>query len=135
MLVTGYRLYDYFTGDGPILGVMSASVISISSFYWSRKYSKNASDIYPLTTHISRNEDTFTFIGIHDKSYSKTEGVKVAADRLSILSIRDDYLSVIIDGNGNGWDFFVLGSASEIEAHLRSLLSIDEQALITFKQV
>lgn len=60
---------------------------------------------------------------------SKVEVIEIG--RISVITIGKDWLSVIIDGNGNGYDFQLLGSESEIRNQINLLLT--EQELSTIK--
>ncbi|WP_435274171.1 hypothetical protein ACMAZF_12625 [Psychrobium sp. nBUS_13] len=130
-----YRMYDYMMADGQLLGVFSMSVLSISSFYWVNRYQKMGKGDYTVDKLITRDQDKMTFKGIPAGGYVTEKGIELDVNRLSILGIREDYLSVIIDGNGNGYDFILAGDGQAIESHIRSLLSEKEQENITFKRI
>ena len=130
-----YRMYDYMMADGQLLGVLSMSVLSISSFYWVDRYQKMGKGDYSVDKLITREQDNMTFRGVPASGYVLEKGIELDVNRLSILSIREDYLSVIIDGNGNGYDFILAGDGQAIESHIRSLLSEKEQENIAFKKV
>lgn len=49
--------------------------------------------------------------------------------------IADNYLSCILDGNGQGFDFQILGSVSEINTHLVSILTTNERQAIVISIV
>ena len=59
------------------------------------------------------------------KFISDQESIEVK--RISIVNISDNWLSIIIDGNGNGYDFQLLGSKDEIYQQFNSLLNSDEK--------
>lgn len=127
------RAYQYMANDGALLGIASMSLISLLSFYWAWHYIRlNAGD-YSLEKLIHRDQDRFIFKGKPQSGYVIEQGIELDVSRLSVLTIRDDYLSVIVDGNGNGYDFFIQGTVQEIEQHIRSLLSLKEQRSIIFK--
>lgn len=130
-----YRMYDYMMADGQLLGVLSMSVLSISSFYWVDRYQKMGKGDYSVDKLITREQDNMTFRGVPASGYVLEKGIELDVNRLSLISIREDYLSVIIDGNGNGYDFILAGDAQAIESHIRSLLSEKEQENIAFKRV
>ena len=130
-----YRIYDYVMADGQLLGVISALILSCSSFYWVSRYQKMGKGDYSVDKLITREQDNMTFRGVPASGYVLEKGIELDVNRLSILSIREDYLSVIIDGNGNGYDFILAGDGQAIESHIRSLLSEKEQENIAFKKV
>lgn len=130
-----YRMYDYMMADGKLLAVFSMSVLSISSFYWVSRYQKMGKGDYSVDKLITREQGNMTFRGVPASGYVLEKGIELDVNRLSILGIREDYLSVIIDGNGNGYDFILAGDGQDIESHIRSLLSEEEQENITFNRV
>lgn len=130
-----YRTFEYVTADGQILGILVPAFLSFIAFSWARDFSKRGKDIHSLDKLITRAEDKMTFKGTIDSGYVIEKGIELEVNRLSILSIRDDYVSVIIDGNGNGYDIMLDDSAQAIESHIRSLLSEKEQENIAFKRV
>ena len=135
LLAAIYLCYRYYMGQEEHLPILLVSMLGFSCFSCAKRYTPGYQEQVSLKQLIYRTQNMITFKGKPESGCVLEKGIELAAERLSILTIRDDYLSAIIDGNGNGWDFFVFGSAGEIEAHLRSLLSVDEQALITFKPV
>lgn len=134
-IVAVVRTYNFFVDDGQLLGIASMLVLSLSSFYWARHYAKLSAGDFALPVLISREGDKIVFKSKPQGGYKLEQGVELEVARLSVFSIREDYLSVIVDGNGNGYDFFVDGSGNEIEQYLRSILSSDEFENITFKHV
>ncbi len=134
-LTAVYRAFEYVTVDGQILGIVVPASLSCIAFFWARDFSKRGKDIYSLDKLITRAEDKMTFRGTIESGYVIEKGIELEVSRLSILSIRDDYASVIIDGNGNGYDIMLDDSAQAIESHIRSLLSEVEQENITFNRV
>lgn len=126
--------YRYYMGHEELMPVLLLFILGNSCISYARKYSRSHQQQSSLDTLITRNQQSLTFKCKPEGGYQETS-IDLDATRLSILTIKDDYLSVIIDGNGNGWDFVVVGSAKEIEQHIRSLLSNSEQENIQFKQV
>jgi len=121
-------------GHEELMPVLMLFMLGSSCISYARKYSQNYQRQSALDSLITRHEQSLTFKGKPESGY-EDKGIDLDVARLSILTIRDDYLSVIIDGNGNGWDFFVVGTAQDIEQHIRSLLSKIEQNNIQFKHV
>jgi len=134
-LAAAFRIYDYVTADGQIMGIISMSLLSLTSFYWVRSYAKLGDGDYSVDKLITRDQDKITFRGNPASGHVIEKGIELDVNRLSILSIRDDYASVIIDGNGNGYDIMLNDSAQTIESYIRSLLSEKEQENITFNRV
>jgi len=121
-------------GHEELMPVLVLFMLGSSCISYARKYSQNYQQQSTLDTLITRNAQSLTFKGKPENGY-EDKGIDLDVARLSVLTIRDDYLSVIIDGNGNGWDFFVVGTSQGIEQHIRSLLSKIEQNNIQFKHV
>ena len=69
----------------------------------------------------------------HFKFLSGQESIEVK--RISIVNLSDNWLSIIIDGNGKGYDFQLLGSKEEIDQQFNSLLNSDEKENIDFNYV
>ena len=67
------------------------------------------------------------------KFISDQESIEVK--RISIVNISDNWLSIIIDGNGNGYDFQLLGSKDDIYQQFNSLLNSDEKENIDINYV
>jgi len=129
-----FLCYRYYMGQREYTPVLLLFVLGFSCISLARKYSQSYVQQCKLDNLITRNQQLLTFKN-KPESGCEEKGVDLDASRLSVLTIKDDYLSVIIDGNGNGWDFFVVGTAQEIELHIRSLLSKEEQDQIQFKHV
>jgi hypothetical protein len=69
----------------------------------------------------------------HFKFLSGQESIEVK--RISIVNISDNWLSIIIDGNGKGYDFQLLGSKEEIDQQFNSLLNSNEKENIDINYV
>ena len=69
----------------------------------------------------------------HFKFLSGQESIEVK--RISIINISDNWLSIIIDGNGKGYDFQLLGSKEEIDQQFNSLLNSNEKENIDINYV
>jgi hypothetical protein len=55
--------------------------------------------------------------------------------RISKVTIGKNWLSIIIDGNGNGYDFQLLASESKIDEHIKALLALQETSNIDFQYI
>ena len=75
-----------------------------------------------------KNKSLHTVIGT-DKSQS------IEINRISKVTIINEGLSIIIDGNGTGFDFFLSDDAQDIAEHFKSLLSHQEQVQIEFEVI
>ncbi|QOL25438.1 hypothetical protein LP316_14235 [Thalassotalea sp. LPB0316] len=54
---------------------------------------------------------------------SATSAKNIDINQISTITIGDNYLSVIIGNNGNGYDFYFSASKSEIAEHIKGLMS------------
>ena len=50
----------------------------------------------------------------------------IAVAKISLITVGDEYLSVIIDGNGKGYDFYLTGKRDEISRYICTLFSEKE---------
>jgi len=55
--------------------------------------------------------------------------------RISRIAVGDDLLSIILDKNGQGFDFQMIGSAQLIKDHIKSLLENSELSTIEIELV
>lgn len=84
---------------------------------------------------IERREGNLAISRLKISPFSKKSSlVMIEIQRISEMTIGDNCLSIIIDGNGNGYDFQLVGTNEEINSRLNSLL-IDEIAGISVKQL
>lgn len=63
----------------------------------------------------------------------KSVQVSLEVNRISKLIIGNNWLSIIIDGNGNGYDFQLVGSKEVITEYLNTLFSENELSNIDLK--
>jgi len=87
-----------------------------------------------LATLISRHEDEIRICEYRAGIYVGRPKVLPALS-ISELNIGDQYLSVILDNNGLGYDFSISGSQQQILQHLQQVFSPDEQHSIRFNLV
>ncbi len=101
------------------------------SYRTSRQYKiKNS----PMSL-IERREGHLAISRLKISPFSKKSSlVMIEIQRISEMTIGDNCLSIIIDGNGNGYDFQLVGTNEEINSRLNSLL-IDEIAGVSVKQL
>ena len=84
---------------------------------------------------IERREGNLAISRLKISPFSKKSSlVMIEIQRISEMTIGDNCLAIIIDGNGNGYDFQLVGTNEEINSRLNSLL-IDEIAGISVKQL
>lgn len=64
---------------------------------------------------------------------NKSVQVSLEVSRISKLRIGNDWLSIIVDGNGNGYDFQLVGTKEVIVGYLTTLFSENELSNIDLK--
>ena len=79
------------------------------------------------------------FLRITNKSlhpmFVSGKSERIEVKRISKVTVVDEGLAIILDGNGTGFDFFLNDNAQDIAEHLKSLLSQQEQAQIEFEVI
>ncbi len=124
----GYFLYSYYNdhkGSINILAITAALLLVPYRFSLGYKI-KNS-----LRNLIERREDELVIARLRTAPFSKKSAlVAIKVSRISVITINDNYLSVIIDGNGKGYDFQLLATTDEISERLHALLTHDERAAI-----
>lgn len=120
------------TGDANNYQLIFAMFGALFSYKFSDKYkSKNS-----LDKLIERKEEKLEISFLRTIPFSNISRTKlIEINRISIASIGKNWLSIIIDGNGNGYDFQLIGSQKDIEAHLKSLLAEEEISNIDFRHI
>lgn len=85
---------------------------------------------------IKRNGNMIEFSRLKTVPFvKKSAQVDVSVSRMSTVNIGRNCLSVIIDGNGNGYDFQLVGSDIEIKQHVESLFTEQERLNIDIKSI
>lgn len=65
----------------------------------------------------------------------KGQQVGIKCARISIVTIKDNYLSIIVDGNGNGYDFYPIADKDQIKHRIITLLDKEQVNTICFNIV
>ncbi|ALO44292.1 hypothetical protein [Pseudoalteromonas phenolica] len=134
--LTGLLLIGHFSIEEPVLPdylvICMAILLAGQCYRFHPKYKQDNA----LTNQIRRDDDV---LKIKNKSLhtvistQKSQSIKIA--RISKVTVIDEGLSIIIDGNGAGFDFFLNDNAKDIAEHLKALLSPQEQAKIEFEVI
>ncbi len=83
---------------------------------------------------IKRKADRLEISRLKTSPFSNTSArVSLEVNRISRVTIGNNWLSVIIDGNGNGYDFQLVGSKDAIVDYLTTLLNENELSNIDLK--
>ncbi|MFD2167609.1 hypothetical protein ACFSJY_15265 [Thalassotalea euphylliae] len=69
------------------------------------------------------------------KSHLLSNESEIDIIRISQISIQDNYLGIILDGNGQGFDFHPEGTKEDIKKHLYELLTEHEAKHIKLNAV
>ena len=118
------------TKDTQIHFLSNGFIIAIAFWAFSRRYSDKFIQQHSLVNAITRVNNELV---IKQAPIKKLSDVDIA--RISQITIADNYLSCILDGNGLGFDFQIVGSASEINTRLLAILTIEERQAITMTLV
>ena len=63
----------------------------------------------------------------------KSAKITLDVNRISIIRISKNWLSIIIDGNGNGYDFQLVGNQRTIEEYIVTMFSEKERSHMDIK--
>lgn len=118
------------TNDDPIPVFSNGFIIAIAFWAFSRRYSDKFIKQHALVNAITRADNQLI---VNQAPIKKVSQVDVK--RISQITIADNYLSCILDGNGQGLDFQIIGKASDIETRVTSILTASEQHSITLTVV
>ncbi|MBU2893407.1 hypothetical protein KO495_08700 [Colwellia sp. D2M02] len=109
-----------------------AAAFGLMSYRFSLRFKMNNS----LKSLVERRESDLVISRLKISPFSKKSSLtKISVARISLITAADNYLSIIIDGNGNGYDFQLLANKDEIVEHIQSLLSCEELAGIKISNV
>lgn len=106
------------------------------SWLFSYYFSKDYVDRYKPESVIQRDGETILFRQFKGvmKSSSYLEQ-RIELQRISTITVGDNYVSVILDGNGNGYDFILKAKRADIVSHIEATLSAEERAKFKIKKV
>lgn len=108
--------------------------LSASSLLYSYRFTKSYATKNSLFNLIKRKADLLEISRIKTSPFSsKSPQVSLAVHRISTVTIGNNWLSIIIDGNGNGYDFQLVGSKEVIVDYLNSQFDENELSNIDFK--
>ncbi|MCO4798718.1 MAG: hypothetical protein KC484_05865 [Colwelliaceae bacterium] len=111
-------------------------ILGLSGLLFSYKFSEHYKSKNAIEKLIKRKDEKLEISSIKLFPFtSKLRVELIEVSRISIASIGKDWLSIIIDGNGNGFDFQLLGSQRDIETHIKSLLIEQEASKIDFRYI
>lgn len=118
------------TNDDPIPVFSNGFVIAVAFWAFSRRYSDKFIKQHAIVNALTRVNEQLV---VKQAPIKKVSEVDIT--RISQITIADNYLSCILDGNGQGFDFQVIGKASDIETQVTSILTANEQHTITITVV
>lgn len=134
--LTGLLLIGHFSIEEPVLPnylvICMAIVFAGQCYRFHPKY-KQANI---LNNQLQRDGQ---FLRITNKSlhpmFVSGKSERIEIKRISKVTVVDEGLAIILDGNGTGFDFFLNDNAKDIAEHLKTLLSPQEQAQIEFEVI
>lgn len=118
------------TNDTTIPVFSNGFVIAVAFWAFSRRYSDKF-----IKQHAHGNALTRVNNQLVVKQAPIKKVSEVDITRISQITIADNYLSCILDGNGQGFDFQIIGKACDIKVHVSSILTVNEQQTITITVV
>lgn len=129
----GYAAFLWGTGRE---GIGFAILGGFYSWLFSYYFSKEFVDRYKPGSVIQRDGDIILFRqfkGVMKSSKYLEERIEL--QRISTMTIGDNYVSVILDGNGNGYDFVLKAKRADIISHIDAILNEEERSNIKIKKV
>ncbi|OUS73427.1 hypothetical protein B5G52_04060 [Pseudoalteromonas sp. A601] len=118
------------TNDTVIPVFSNGFIIVIAFWAFSRRYSDKFIKQHALGNALTRLNEQLV---VKQAPIKKVSQVDVT--RITQITIADNYLSCILDGNGQGFDFQIIGKACDIETQVTSILTANEQQTITITVV
>ena len=134
--LTGLLLIGHFSIEEPVLPdylvICMAILFAGQCYRFHPKYKQDNA----LTNQIRRDGDV---LKIKNKSLHTVIGTdksqSIEINRISKVTVINEGLAIILDGNGTGFDFFLSDDAQDIAEHFKSLLSHQEQVQIEFEVI
>ena len=105
-------------------------IIAIICWAFSRRYSEKFMKQHALVNALTRVNNQLV---IKQAPIKKVSEVDIT--RISQITIADNYLSCILDGNGQGFDFQVIGNACDINTQINAILTASERQSIVITLV
>ena len=111
-----------------LLGTFSGTSFFIT---YAVKQSREFQIANQLTSLLQRHQNILNICHQHVSPSMLSEPVSIEIARISKMTVLDEYLSVILDDNGQGYDFKLSGDADAIKLRLKELLTKEELQHIT----
>jgi len=93
--------------------------------------SKNAIELL-----VNKQGEQLEIASFNGFPFSTSRSIKnIDIHRISKVTVGKDWLSIIIDGNGNGYDFQLLGSQAQIVKHLNLIIPEQHISNIEFHYI
>jgi len=107
---------------------------TISCLLFSYRFTKSYIAKNSLSNLVKRKANILEVSRLKTAPFSnKSVPVSLEISRISKLRIGNNWLSIIIDGNGNGYDFQLIGTKEVIVGYLNTLFSENELLNIDLK--
>ncbi len=119
-------------GDFELTSMMYFICALMLAYRFSDKFERRNN----LDELIKRKEDSLVIRSVHPFPIITLHQAKsIEIERISKVAISDNWLSIIIDGNGNGFDFQLADSKENIESHLKNLMVDHNTSQVDFQFV
>ncbi|OUS32266.1 hypothetical protein A9Q98_01550 [Thalassotalea sp. 42_200_T64] len=120
----GLFFFDWYTNNEFKHYLLLLSIYCICFAY---RFTQNYITKNSLMNLIKRHGEIIEVSRLKTVPFSnKSARVSLDVNRISKVTVSNNLLSIIIDGNGNGYDFQLIGSNSHINKYFRSLFNENE---------
>lgn len=123
-------LYQVTNSHASLLNFTNGFILAIALWAFSRRFSEKFIKQHALVNALTRSNDQLI---VKQAPIKKVSEVDIT--RISQITIADNYVSCILDGNGQGFDFQVIGNVSDINAQVNAILTANERQSITIRTV
>lgn len=114
----GYLIYSNQVNSFNIFVFSVVTIMMlVNSYRLSKKYKANN----PLNKFIVRNGNS-----LKCKSTGAVSGLEIDVDKIGKVTISKNYVSIIEQNNGNGYDIFLISDLQEIRDYIPKLFTKEE---------
>lgn len=123
------------TGFDESIFLLGCIAVSVAFVGYSYRYSERFQKANALTQLVQRIDDQWIVQTAQQSPTVKYAPVEIDINRISSIQYGDNYLAVITDGNGNGYDFELFCSEQELRNYIGELLYPEERQRIDIQPV
>ena len=105
--------------------------VALGLFFLAYRFTKSFNNKNSLTNLLKRNGDEIEISRLRTVPFVDSSlKITLEVNRISKVTIGKNWLSIIVDGNGNGYDFQLLGSGNDIHEHFSALFNPEELSCV-----